>query len=404
MTENINNNLNEAKVEKYEDNVDLIHLPDKDVYLVGTAHISQNSVDLAEKIIREVNPDTVAIELCEKRYESLKDPDRWRKTDIVKVIKEGKFYVLIAQLMLSSFQKKLGDKLKVKPGTEMMNSAKVADELGIPVALVDREIRITLKRVWGNLGFFTMMKTFFSILLGIAKEQDIEANDIEKLKSQDALETALLDFSKEFPDVKTSLIDERDLYLAEKIRTTRGKKVVAVIGAGHTPGIKKHIFQETNLAPLETLPPPSKVVKVLKYGIPSLVIIMIMIGFFKADFTNATEMLKSWFLIKSLSAAFGALLALAHPLTILVAAVLAPFTALNPTVSVGIFAGLTEAWLKKPTIEDFETVSDDLTNLKGWWKNRLSKILLVAALTNILGTIGTFWAGSAVFKHFIEMF
>lgn len=392
------------KIQRYEDNVDIIHLDDKDVYLVGTAHISQNSVDLAEKVIREIMPDTVAIELCEKRYESLKDPDRWRKTDIVKVIKEGKFYVLIAQLMLSSFQKKLGDKLKVKPGTEMMTAAKVADELQIPVALVDREIKITLKRVWGNLGFFTMLKTFFSILLGIAKDQDIESDDIEKLKSQDALESAISDFSKEFPQVKKSLIDERDLYLAQKIRTCEGKKVVAVIGAGHTPGIKKHIFNDTDLAPLETLPSPSKALKVFKYGIPLLVVMMIVIGFFKADFTNATEMIKSWFVIKSLSAAVGASIALAHPITILVSALLAPFTALNPTVSVGIFAGLTEAWIKKPTIQDFETVADDLTSLKGWWKNRLSKILLVAALTNLLGTIGTFWAGSAVFKHFIGMF
>ena len=404
MTDFTELNLSNQNIEKYKDNVDIIHLYDKDIYLIGTAHISQNSVDLAESTIREIMPDTVAIELCEKRYESLKDPDRWKKTDIIKVIKEGKFYVLIAQLMLASFQKKLGDKLKVKPGTEMMTAARVADELHIPIALVDREIKITLKRVWGNLGFFTMLKTFFSILFGIAKDQEIESEDIEKLKSQDALESALSDFSKEFPQVKTSLIDERDLYLAEKLRTCPGKKVVAIIGAGHTPGIKKHIFKKTNLAPLETLPPPSKFVKFLKYGIPAIVVLMIVIGFCKADFSNATEMLKSWFFIKSISAAIGASLALAHPITILASAILAPFTALNPTVSVGIFAGLIEAWIKKPTIEDFETVSDDLTTLKGWWKNRLSKILLVAALTNLLGSIGTFWAGSAVFKHFINMF
>ncbi len=391
-------------IEKYKDNVDLIHLPDKDVYLVGTAHISQQSADLVGEVIREIKPDAVAIELCEKRYESLQDPDRWKKTDIVKVIKEGKQYVLIAQLMLASFQKKLGDKLKIKPGTEMMDSAKIAHELGIPIVLADREIKITLKRVWASLGLWTMIKTSVSMLLGVAKEQKIEAEDIEKLKSQDALESALADFSKEFPEIKISLIDERDKYLAEKIRVANGKKIVAVVGAGHTPGIKKNIFTKTDLAPLEVLPPPSNFIKVLKYGIPALIIMMIVIGFCKADFSSSKDMVVSWFVIKAFCSGLGAIVALAHPLTILVSAVLAPFTALNPTISVGIFAGLTEAWIKKPTIEDFETVADDLTSVKGWWKNRLSKILLVAALTNLFGTVGTFWAGAEVFKNFINMF
>ncbi len=391
-------------IEKYQENVDLIHLPDKDVYLVGTAHISQQSADLAGDVIRDIHPDSVAIELCEKRYESLQDPDRWKKTDIVKVIKEGRQYVLIAQLMLASFQKKLGDKLKIKPGAEMMNAAKVANELEIPIVLADREIKITLKRVWASLGLWTMLKTCFSMLGGVAKDQKIESEDIEKLKSQDALESALNDFSKEFPEIKVSLIDERDKYLAEKIRTASGKKIVAVVGAGHTPGIKKYIFQKTDLEPLEILPPPSNFIKFLKYGIPSLIVLMIIVGFFKADISNSKDMIVSWFLIKAFCSGLGAIVALAHPLTILVSAFLAPFTALNPTVSVGIFAGITEAWIKKPTIEDFETVADDLTFIKGWWKNRLSKILLVAALTNLFGTVGTFWAGAEVFKKFINIF
>ena len=170
----------DTNIENVKENVDLIHLPGKDVYLVGTAHISQKSVDLAKELIYEIHPDNVAIEICQKRYESLKDPDRWRNTDIVKVIKEGKMYVLIAQLMLASFQKKLGDKLKIKPGMEMISSADVAQELGIPITFADREIRITLKRVWASLGFWTMIKTCFSMLIGVAKDQDIEEEDIEK--------------------------------------------------------------------------------------------------------------------------------------------------------------------------------------------------------------------------------
>lgn len=396
---------NNQHIENVRENVDLIHLSDKEVYLVGTAHISQKSVDLAKELIYEIHPDNVAIEICQKRYESLKDPDRWRNTDIVKVIKEGKMYVLIAQLMLASFQKKLGDKLKIKPGTEMISSANVAQELGIPITLADREIRITLKRVWASLGFWTMIKTCFSMLIGVAKDQDIKEEDIEKLKSQGSLDDAILEFSKEFPEIKKSLIDERDIYLAQKIKEAQGEKIVAVVGAGHTPGIKKHIFEDNDLAKLEEVPPPGLFVKFLKYGIPFLIILMIILGFFKSgDIGASKDMVRQWIIIKGITGGLGALISLAHPITILVAIICAPFTALNPTISVGIVAGLTEAWLKKPTIKDFETVADDLTTLKGWWKNRLSKILLVACITNLVSSVGTFFALYVISSIFKNMF
>lgn len=380
------------------DNLDHITLEDKEVFLIGTAHISHASVELANEAIKALNPDNVAIELCAGRYQSLKDPQRWKNTDIVEVIKSGRSHVLILQLLLASFQKRLGDKLNIKPGAEMIAAAQTAEELSIPIVLADRDIKITLKRTWGGLGYWTMCKLFFSVLIGSFKAEELEESEIERLKSGDALESLLEEFSATLPEVRKTLIDERDQYLASMINDASGKRIVAVVGAGHVPGIKQWLGKEIDRAALETIPPKTWSKKVVPWLIPIIVIAIILYGFTFSDLQTGAEMIKSWVIITALTAGFGAALALAHPLTIIGAAIASPLTSLHPFIASGWVAGLIEAILRKPKVTDFETVTDDLGTFKGWWRNRLSRIVLIIALTNIFGTIGTFWGWWALTK------
>ena len=377
-------------IEQREENVDLIKLDDKEIYLIGTAHVSHKSTELVEKLIKETSPDIVAIELCDSRYKALQDPERWKKTDIISVIREGRAYVLIAQLMLAAFQRKLGQKLNIKPGAEMLAASATANNLNIPIVLADREIRITLRRTLSAMGLWTRIKLFFSLLFSATSKESITSEEIEKLKSGDALEALIEEFSKALPEVRKTLIDERDLYLTSKIQTAPGKRVLAVVGAGHTPGIKRYIGQDINLAPLETVPPRKISLRLLAWLIPSLIIGLVLYGFITAGAETGVDMLTAWVLINAVLTGLGAAVALAHPLTILASALVSPLTSASPFIAAGWVAGLVEAFLRKPCVADFESVADDIGSIKGIWKNRLSRILLVVVLTNLFGSIGTF--------------
>ena len=379
-----------VEITSLEENVDHISIDGKSIHLVGTAHISQASVELAEKVIREQKPDCVAIELCESRHSSLMDPDRWKNTDIVSVIRTGKSYLLMAQLALASFQKKLGDQLNVKPGSEMIRAAEVGKEVDAQLVLADRDVKITLKRSWSALGFTGTMKLLFSMVCGLFSSQQIDEAEIERLKKSDALEEMMKEFSEALPEVRTALIDERDKYLAYKIRQAPGDSVVAIVGAGHCPGIRKWIDKEIDLSSLEEIPPSKKLWKVIGWLIPLLVIALFGYGFYQSGMDKTIDMFQSWFWINGAFGAFGALLALAHPLTILSAFIASPFTSLNPLIAGGWVAGIVETMIRKPQVKDLETVADDISSFSGLWKNRVSRILLVIALTNLFGSIGTF--------------
>jgi len=374
-----------------DSNVDRLLVEGKEITLVGTAHVSQASADLAERIIRETKPDSVAIELCEPRYQSLKNPDRWKNMDIVSVIRQGKAYVLMAQLMLAAFQKKLGDQLKIKPGAEMIRAAAVAEETGAKVVLADRNVTTTLKRTWASLGFWSMAKVFFAMIGGLFSDQKIDAAEIERLKSSDALDELMREFSKSLPEVRTSLIDERDQYLAYMIRSAPGKRIVAVVGAGHVSGIKKYLTVPINISALEEIPPPSPISLALGWGVPAIFIALILGGFFFSGAETSAQMVGAWILITGSFAALGSLLALGHPLTILAAFVASPLTTIHPLLASGWVAGLVEATIRKPRVGDLEHIAEDLSTYGGWYKNRVSRILLIMALTNLFGTIGALW-------------
>lgn len=372
------------------DNVAKLEINGKTIYLVGTAHISQESVDLVENVIKEVSPDCIAVELCEPRYESIKNPKRWQNLDLFTVIKEGRAYVLIAQLILAGFQKKLGSNLDVKPGAEMISGIKAAEATGATLVLADREVKTTLKRTWANLSIFSIFKVIIAMIGGLFSAEKISKDEIERLKSTDALEELLKDFTNTFPDVKETLIDERDKFLAQKIKESPGTTIVAIVGAGHTPGIKKYIHEEINLKKLSNIPKPSFTRKVLPWMLPGIVVGLIIYGFIRADLSTGIDMVYAWVIVNSLLGGLGAALALAHPITILVATIVSPFTSLNPFVAAGWIAGLSEAFIRKPRVKDLETVADDITTIRGIWGNRALKVLLVIITTNLFGSIGTF--------------
>lgn len=361
----------------------------KEIILVGTAHISQESVVEVEEVIRETKPDTVGIELCETRYQSTTQRDRWENMDIIKVIKEGKAPLLMANLVVSAFQKKMGDKLGVKPGAELQKAAEISKELEIPIALVDREVSVTLKRVWRKLSTWEKVKLSMQMLAGTVDSPDITEEEVERLKSQDMLSEVIDGFAQEFPMIKKVLIDERDQYLASKIMASSGDKIVAVVGAGHVPGILKHLDNPPEIAPLEEVPAPGKLGKILKWGIPLAVIGAMAYGFFKIDLSVGLDMIKFWFLANGVLAGLGAILAGGHILTIISAILAAPITSLNPAIAAGWVAGLVEAWVRKPKVADFENLAQDITTVKGFRRNEITKILLVVVLCNIGSMIGT---------------
>ena len=374
----------------YGDNVTKLQVGKKEIFLIGTAHISQDSVDLVDKVIKEEKPDSVAVELCNPRFESLRDPNRWKNLDLFSVIKEGKAYVLMAQLVLAGFQKKIGGGLNIKPGAEMIKGIEVAEEINANLVLADREVKTTLKRTWANLSIFSIFKVIFAMFAGLFSSDQISKEEIERLKSSDALEELLKDFTKTFPDVRETLIDERDKFLAQKIKESTGPKIVAVVGAGHTPGIKKYIYEDIDIESLSNIPKPKLIRKILPWLIPGLVVALIIYGFIQADFGTALDMVYIWIVINAFAGGLGALVALAHPITILVAAIVSPFTSLNPFIAGGWVAGLTEAFIKKPRVSDLETIAEDLVSVKKIWSNRALKVLLVIISTNLFGSIGTF--------------
>ncbi|MBW2710087.1 MAG: TraB/GumN family protein [Deltaproteobacteria bacterium] len=365
---------------------------DKEIILVGTAHVSTESADLVERVIEEEKPDTVAIELCQSRYQAMTDKNRWQETDLIKVIKEKKAFLLLSNLMLASFQKKIGKKLGIKPGEEMLRAINTAKKMEADIHLADRDVRTTLSRTWRLMGFWTKFKLLFHLITSMGDMEDIEKEDIEKLKEQDVLETLLKELGKALPDLQRVLIDERDQYLAHKIRTAPGKKIVAVVGAGHVPGIKKYWEKPVDIAALEIIPPKGKWGGFFKWGIPTLVISLIILGFYMAGANAGADMIKWWVLTNAVLAGLGAAIALAHPLTVAAAFFASPITSLNPMVAAGWVAGLVQVFLVKPKVKDFEQLPEDIVSVKGFWKNKITRILLIVVLTNLGSSLGAFVA------------
>ena len=381
-------------------NHNLTHLKfnEKEFILVGTAHVSKESARLVKSVIEEEKPDTVCVELCQSRFQAIQQKDRWRDTDIIKVIKEKKSFLLLSNLLLASFQKRIAKQFDVKPGEEMITAINTAESTGAQIHLADRDIRTTLSRTWRVMGFWSKIKLVFQLTLSLGQLDEIKEEDIEKMKQQDVLETLLAEVGKSLPALKSILIDERDQYLAEKIRTAPGNKIVAVVGAGHIPGIQKYWDNTINIRALEQLPPKSKSIGILKWLIPVAIVALFIAGFFYGGKEAGTDMIVWWILANGILAGVGAIIALAHPATIISSIVAAPLTSLNPMIAAGWVSGLVEAFSRKPKVKDLERLPEDIMSVRGFWKNNVTRILLVVVFTNLGSSLGTFIAFPVIVK------
>ena len=383
------------------DNSNTVHhlqIDDKQVILLGTAHVSRESAQQVRQVIQAENPDTVCVELCQSRYQSIRQKERWQETDIVKIIKEKKSFLLLSNLLLASFQKRIAKKLDVTPGQEMITAIETAEEMDAEIHLADRDIRTTLSRTWRAMGLWSKIKLLFQLMLSLGEVEEIKEEDIEKMKNEDVLETLLAEVGKSLPVLKDILIDERDQYLAKKIRTAPGQKIVAVVGAGHVPGIKKYWNTDIDIRALEQLPPKSHTAGVLKWLIPGAIMAMFIAGFFYGGAQAGKDMIIWWIAANGVLAGIGAMIALAHPLTIVTSMLAAPLTSLNPMIAAGWVSGLVEAFSRKPKVKDLEKLPEDILSVGGFWRNKVTRILLVVVFTNLGSSIGTFVAFPVIVK------
>ncbi|OLO36990.1 conjugal transfer protein TraB [Alkalihalophilus pseudofirmus] len=384
-----------------EQNITRINLDGKELILIGTAHVSKQSAEQVKEVIEAERPDSVCVELDEQRYQSIMDSNKWKDMNIFKVIKEKKATLLLMNLVISSFQKRMAKQFGIKPGQEMIQGIESAKEVDADLVLADRNIQITFARIWHNIGFMGKAKLLMEIFGSIFNKEDISEADLEKMKSQDMLDSMLHEFTVAFPKLKVPLIDERDQFLAKKIKDAPGDKVVAVLGAAHVPGIKKELYKEQDLGAISKLPPKSKAPKVIAWIIPILILSIIGYTFYMNP-SVGMDLTMSWILWNGAFAALGAAIAFGHPLSILTAFVVAPLSSLNPLLAAGWFAGFVEAYIRKPKVGDFENLSEDVFTVKGFWSNMVTRILLVVVLTNLGSALGTFIGGADVIRMFIQ--
>jgi len=393
MPETITGNHMEKTTDSYPpDMVHRLRAGCREIILIGTAHVSRESVDLVSDVIEREQPDTVSVELCQSRYDSIRQKKQWQDTNIVKVIRERKAFLLLSNLLLASFQRRIAERLEIRPGEEMMAAIDSGEAAGAQIHLADRDIRITLSRTWRAMGLWHKIKLLFQLILSIGDIDEISEQEVEKMKQADVLETLLADVGRSLPILKEILIDERDRYLTEKIRTAPGKKIVAVVGAGHVPGIKAYWQAAIDIAPLGTVPPRKRAFLAVKWLFPLAIILLILLGFFFGGADTGTSMLTWWVLANGVLAGVGAAVAMAHPLTVLSSILAAPLTSLNPMIAAGWVAGLVEAFSRKPRVRDLEGLPEDILSMRGFWRNKVTRILLVVVFTNIGSSLGTFVA------------
>lgn len=386
-----------------EENITRIHVDDKEYILIGTAHVSKQSAEQVKEVIEAEQPDAVCIELDEQRYQSITEGNKWKDTDIFQIIKEKKATLLLMNLAISSFQKRMAEQFNINPGQEMIQGIKSAEEVGAGLVLADRNIQITFSRIWRNLGIKGKAMLLTQVIAGIFSKETISEEELEKMKSQDMIDSMLQDFTEYFPRLKEPLIDERDRYLAQKIKEAPGEKVVAVLGAAHVPGITREFRNHHDLEKLTEVPPKSVWPKVIGWSIPALIIGIIAYTFFSNPSAGWQQTL-SWVLWNGSLSAIGTAIAFGHPLAIVTAFIAAPITSLNPLLAAGWFAGIAQAYVRRPSVRDFESLSQDVFSVKGFWHNKATRVLLVVVLANIGSSFGTFIGGADVIRLFFKHF
>lgn len=384
-----------------------LELNGRTITLVGTAHVSKESIEEVEATIRKLKPDCVGIELDEKRAESIQNPEVFSQLDIVQVLRKNQGFLLLANLILASFQRRMGLNVGVKPGDEMLAAMNVANDMNIPAVMVDRPIQITLKRAWAKNSLWGKCKLLAALLTSAFEKEEIDSSEIENLKNSNEMDSMMNELADYMPVIKQVLIDERDQYLATKIWEAHGNNVVAVLGAGHLPGVEKHLqalaagTEKADVTEIAEVPPKGLSGKLVGWAIPVIIIGFIVAGFIYGGSQLGSKMILSWVLWNGCCAALLTLAAAAHPLTILVAFISAPITSLCPFIGCGFVTAIVQALVCKPKVKDMETLQDDVS-VKGFYSNRILRVLLVFILSSLGSTAATIISGADIIKLFVN--
>ena len=378
----------------YPEEVVCVSLPGKTVLLVGTAHISRQSADLVQEVISQERPDTVCVELDEKRYAALAKRRSWENLDLRQVVRNRQLATLLVNLILAAYQKKLGGQLGIMPGTELLAAAQTAEQLHIPVELCDRDVRVTLRRAWHATPFLKKGYLLASLVSSLFDKTELDEEKLAAMRRHDVLSELINELGQALPHTKEVLIDERDIYMAERIRQAHGERVVAVVGAGHLEGIRRAIVHDNSglLAEITTIPPVGRLWKLLGWLIPALIVLSLLLIGARHGAAELTANALYWVLANGIPSALGALVALAHPATILSAFVAAPITSLSPLIGAGYVCAFVQILVCPPVVREFEAAGRDLSTAGGWWRNRLLRIFLVFLLTSLGSAVGT-WLG-----------
>lgn len=385
----------------YSSDVHFIEKNGREYIIVGTAHVSNESKNLVRQVIEQEQPDVVCIELDEQRYKTLREKTKWEALDIRQLIRQKQLPTLIINLLLASYQKRIGQKMGVDPGTELLEAANVALENNIPIELVDRDVRITLRRAWASMSFWEKMSLLASGVAGAVDDQEISEEMLQELKQKDVLSEMMRELGEAMPAMKSVLIDERDVYIAQKTRHATGQKIVSVVGAGHVEGILDILESkpDQDLSLIEEVPPPSPVGKIIGWAIPALILGAILYIGITQGASAAGENLQYWILANGIPAAIGALIALAHPATIAASFFGAPITSLTPVIGAGYVSAFVQAFFQPPVVKEFQTVSDDISHWRKWWSNKLLRVLLVFILTTLGSLIGTYVGAAEIISN-----
>lgn len=390
-------------MESVQDIIKTVQVNGTTITLVGTAHISQKSVDLVEEKIRTGEYDCIAVELCPPRLQNLVEKSMWKNLDIYQVLRQGKGSLLLVNLALSAYQKRLAEKIGVEPGQEMVKAIELSKEYGLPLEVVDRDITTTLQRIYQGVSFWQKLKLFSSLVASIFVGEEVTEQQVEDLKEGDMLHSLVEEFGEVLPSVKKVLIDERDQYMVGKLvemaKASDGpKNILAMVGAGHLVGMLPTFENPPGpeaMAELDEKPPPSKTGYYIGWGIGLFILSMFGVGYIRSPDLGA-ELILQWFVINGGLSALGAALAFAHPLSILAAFLAAPLTSLNPTIGAGMVVGIVESYIRKPKVADFESMREDIAHFSMWWKNGVIRVFLIFFFANLGSAAGTFIAGSSI--------
>ena len=384
--------------------VHFLEVDGREFILVGTAHVSRESAELVRRVIEQEKPDRVCVELDAQRYQALTQRQRWESLDIKEVIRKKQLSTLMVNLLLSAYQKKLGVKLGVMPGTELLEATRAAEENGIPVSLCDRDVRVTLRRAWRSTPFLKKALLLSAILTSVFDDKAVTEEQIEDMLKGDVLSELMKELGEAMPALKRVLIDERDMFLTHKIRDSEGERIVAVVGAGHLDGINKALaeHQTADLEAINTIPKVSPAWKWIGWGVPGAILGSIAYIGWSKGLEAAGDNALFWILANGIPCAIGAVLALAHPLTIVAAFVSAPITSLTPVIGAAYVTAFVQAWVRPPVVKEFQTVGEDMSVVRKWWQNRLLRVFLAFLLPGIGSMFGSVVGGVEIFSNLFE--